>query len=86
MYMFSWGYSPVCLFDILYLAWDSLVKHLCCYFLLFLGQLLASLLCVRKNSIKTLSYSMENYQKLPNEFFWYWHRKFFSNHVQFNNL
>ena len=84
MYIFSWGYSPVSLFDILYLARDSLLKHLCCYFLLFLGQLLASLLCVCvcKNSIKTPSYSMEKYQKLPNEFFWYWHRKLFSNLVQ----
>ena len=73
MYLFNWRFSPVGLFDILYLARDSLLKHLCCYFLLFLGQLLASLLCVCvcKNSIKTPSYSMEKYQKLPNEFFWY---------------
>ena len=42
--------------------------------------------CVCKNSIKTPSYSMEKYQKLPNEFFWYQHRKLFSNHVQVNNL
>ena len=92
MYIFSWGYSLVSLFYILYLARDSLLKHLCCYLLLFLGQLLATLLCVCvcvcvcKNSIKTPSYSMEKYQKLPNEFFWYWHRKLFSNHVQVNNL
>ena len=74
--------------NILYLARDSLLKHLCCYFLLFLGQLLASLLCVcvYKNSIKTPSYSMEKYQKLPNEIFWYWNRKLFSNLVQVNNL
>ena len=52
MYIFSWGYSPVSLFDILYLARESLLKHLHCYFLLFLGRLLASLLYVCKNSIK----------------------------------
>ena len=46
MYLFNWRFSPVGLFDILYLARDSLLKHLCCYFLLFLGRLLASLLCV----------------------------------------
>ena len=81
--IFSWGYSPVSLFDILYLARGSLLKHLCCYLLLFLVfRLLASLLCLCKNSIKTPSYSMEKYQKLPNEFFWYWHRKLFSNLVQ----
>ena len=88
MYIFSWGYSLVSLFYILYLARDSLLKHLCCYFLLFLGQLLASLLCVcvYKNSIKTPSYSMEKYQKLPKEIFWCCHRKLFSNLVQLNNL
>ena len=37
-YIFSWRYSPVSLSDILYLASDSLLKHLCCYFLLFLGR------------------------------------------------
>ena len=47
MYIFSWRYFPVFPFDILNLARDSLLKHLCCYFLLFLGRLLASLLCVR---------------------------------------
>ena len=36
------------LFDILYLARDSLLKHLCCYFLPFLGWLQASLLCVQE--------------------------------------
>ena len=51
MYIFSWGYSPDSLFDILCLARDSLLKHL--YFLQFLGRLLASLLCMCKNSIKT---------------------------------
>ena len=56
MYIFSWGYSPDSLSDILSLARDSLLKHL--YFLQFLGRLLASLLCVCKNSIKTPSYSM----------------------------
>ena len=59
MYILSWGYSPVSHFDILYLARDSLLKHLCCYFLLLLvSRLLASLLCVCKNSIKSPSYSM----------------------------
>ena len=29
---------------------------------------------------------MEKYQKLPNEIFWYWDRKLFSNLVQVNNL
>ena len=86
MYIFCSGYSSVSFFDILYLARDSLLKHLYCYFLLFLGRLLASLLCVCKNSIKTPSYSMEKYQKLPNEIFWYWNRKLFSNLVQLNNL
>ena len=38
------------------LARDSLLKHL--YILQFLGRLLASLLCVFKNGIKTPSYSM----------------------------
>ena len=65
MYIFSWGYSPVNLFDILYLARDSLLKHLCCYFCCLFGRLLAPLLCVCKNSIKTPSYSMKKYQKLP---------------------
>ena len=51
MYIFSWGYSPDSLSDILCLARDSLLKHL--YFLQFLGRLLASLLCMCKNSIKT---------------------------------
>ena len=46
MYLFNWRFSPVGLFDILYLARDSLLKHLWCYFLLFLGRLLASLLSV----------------------------------------
>ena len=46
MYIFSWRYFPVSLFDILNLARDSLLKCLCCYFLLSLSQLLASLLCV----------------------------------------
>ena len=78
-YIFSWRYSPVNLSDILYLASDSLLKHLCCYFLLFLGRWLASLLCVCKNSIKTPSYNIEKHQKLLNNFFWYWHRKLFSN-------
>ena len=30
MYIFSWGYSSVSLFDILYLPRDSLLKHQCC--------------------------------------------------------
>ena len=34
------------IFGILYLARESLLKHMCCYFLLFLGWLLASLLHV----------------------------------------
>ena len=34
------------LFDILYLGRDSLLKYMCCYFLLFLVQLLASFLYV----------------------------------------
>ena len=97
MYLFNWRFSPVGLFDILYLARDSLLKHLCCYFLLFLGRLLASLLCIcvcvctqlrtgSNNNIKTSSYSMKKYQKLSYEFFWYQHRKLFSNLVQVNNL
>ena len=78
MYIFSWGYSLVSLFDILYLARDSLLKHLCCYLFLFLGQLSASLLyvcvCVPSPELGariTSSYSMEKYQKLPCAFFWY---------------
>ena len=46
MYIFSWRYFAVSLFDILNLARDSLLKCLCCYFLLSLSKLLASLLCV----------------------------------------
>ena len=41
------GHSPVSLFDILHLARDSLLWRLYCYFLLFVGRLLASLLFVR---------------------------------------
>ena len=54
MYIFSWGYSPVSLFDILYLARDSLLSHLYCYFLLLLGRLLFFAMCVEeqhKNSM-----------------------------------
>ena len=69
MYLFNWRFSPVGLFDILYLARDSLLKHLCCYFLLFLGRLLASLLSVCKNSIKTPPYSMENIKSFQMIFF-----------------
>ena len=69
MYIFSWGYSPLSFFNILYLAGDSLLKHLCCYFLLFLGRLLASLLSVCKNSIKTPPYSMENIKSFQMIFF-----------------
>ena len=47
MYIFICGYSPVSLFDILYLARDNLLNHLCCYFLLSLGRLLAALLCIK---------------------------------------
>ena len=46
MYIFSWRYFAVSLFDILNLARDSLLKCLCCYFLLSLSKLLASLLSV----------------------------------------
>ena len=55
MYIFSWGYSSVSLLDILYLAMDSLLKHLCCYFLQFLWSVTSSFAaCVQelhKNSI-----------------------------------
>ena len=89
MYIFSWRYSPVSRFDTLNLARDSLLKWLCCYFLLFLGRLLASLLysvcvcvcvcvCVR---VCVYIYRLQIYR-----FFWYWHRKLFSNLVQVNNL
>ena len=101
MYIFSWGYSPASLLDILYLARDSLLKHLCSYFLLFLGQLLAPFLyvcmcvclcvcmCAPSSELAariTSSYSMEKYGKLPYEFLWYWHCKLSSNLVQVNNL
>ena len=45
-YSISWGYFLVSLFDILYSARESLLKRLWCYFLVFLGRWLASLLCV----------------------------------------
>ena len=46
MYIFRRRYSPVSLFDILNLAKDSLLKRLCCCFLLFLGRFFAVCACV----------------------------------------
>ena len=49
---FSWRYSPVIIEGGNFLVdedtpKETMLKHLCCYFLLFLGWLLVSLLYVR---------------------------------------
>ena len=72
----SWGYFPVSLFDILYLARDSLLWRLCYYFLLFVCRFSFFPVCVcvaqsreqELKKIKTSSYSMKKYQRLPYEF------------------
>ena len=56
VFNYLWGYSLVNLFDILYLARDSFMCCLCCYFLLFFGRLTYYLLsCVLRVCVCVLN-------------------------------